>query len=208
MSIGIYKITSPIGKIYIGQSIELQNRMRKHRSSAKKGKIKLYDSFREYGADAHKFEIICQCEKIELDDLEKHYIKLYNSFDSEFGFNSRSGGRSGDNLSKDYKEKVRQANIGKKYSDETNSKKGIKGGNSGSFKKGNIVSEKCKQISSKRWSGSGNPKFGQPMDPAHKEKLRLANLLIILTPEQRRLRSENSKKNWERIRQERATMIF
>lgn len=37
MSAGIYKLTSPSGKVYIGQSINLKNRFRHYKSNKSKG---------------------------------------------------------------------------------------------------------------------------------------------------------------------------
>jgi hypothetical protein len=45
--IGIYKITSPLKKIYIGQSINIENRFKGYKKSLKKAQIKLYNSIRE-----------------------------------------------------------------------------------------------------------------------------------------------------------------
>lgn len=51
--IGIYKITSPSGKIYIGQSRDLDKRLKSYKcgSSKTKGQPKLYNSFEKYGID-------------------------------------------------------------------------------------------------------------------------------------------------------------
>jgi group I intron endonuclease len=80
--IGIYKITSPSGKVYIGQSWNIKHRFSKYKSlsSVKKQRI-LYNSLLKYGWENHIFEIIEHClENItqkELDDLEIYYIKFY-----------------------------------------------------------------------------------------------------------------------------------
>ena len=60
--IGIYKITSPSGKIYIGQSININKRQENYRfPSSLKFQIKLRRSFQKYGPENHKFEIIEEC---------------------------------------------------------------------------------------------------------------------------------------------------
>jgi group I intron endonuclease len=80
--IGIYKITSPSGKVYIGQSWDIQGRFSKYKSlpSVKKQK-KLYNSLVKYSWKNHIFEIIKHSpEDItqkELDNLEIYYIKSY-----------------------------------------------------------------------------------------------------------------------------------
>ena len=53
--IGIYKITSPTNKIYIGQSIDIENRFTKYKSLDCKNQVRLYNSLKKYGFDKHKF---------------------------------------------------------------------------------------------------------------------------------------------------------
>lgn len=80
--IGIYKITSPSGKIYIGQSIDIERRRKRYKKLDCKGQPKLYRSFNKYGVDAHKFEIITTCDIEELDELERYYQEIYNCIDN------------------------------------------------------------------------------------------------------------------------------
>lgn len=56
--IGIYKITNPNGKIYIGQSTNIDKRFYRYKRLECKGQIKLYNSLKKYGWDAHIIEII------------------------------------------------------------------------------------------------------------------------------------------------------
>ena len=56
---GIYKITSPENKVYIGQSRDILHRWRGQINVAKnKALNKINLSILEYGADKHKFEIV------------------------------------------------------------------------------------------------------------------------------------------------------
>jgi len=67
-NIGIYKITSPTGRVYIGQSSNLKYRLAdyyKLRSKSKKQVI-LYNSFLKYGVENHQFDIIEYCTIDEL----------------------------------------------------------------------------------------------------------------------------------------------
>lgn len=76
--IGIYKITNPNGKIYIGQSKDLDRRFRQYNNKNCKGQIHLYNSLKKYGVENHKFEIIDICdEEFHLNFKEYHYQKLY-----------------------------------------------------------------------------------------------------------------------------------
>jgi group I intron endonuclease len=91
---GIYKITSPTNKIYIGQSNNINKRLETYRNIRCITQIRLYRSIIKHGWDKHTFEIIHECDESELNDLEKHYIKHYNCFDTPNGLNLTSGGDS------------------------------------------------------------------------------------------------------------------
>lgn len=76
---GIYKITSPSGKIYIGKSINIQKRFKQYKKSLGKGQPLLNRSFLKYGIDNHVFEIVCICDYEDLNDLERYYQLLFSS---------------------------------------------------------------------------------------------------------------------------------
>ena len=76
---GIYKITSPSGRVYIGQSINIERRFRYYKGVACKEQIKIYNSLLKYGVDAHIFEVLELCETEQLNNRERHYQDLYNS---------------------------------------------------------------------------------------------------------------------------------
>ena len=93
--IGIYKITNPKGKIYIGQSVNIEKRWNRYKNLNQKdciGQPLIYRSLIKYGVKNHIFEIIELCNKEELNKLESYYIALYNSFNSKCGLNLTSGG--------------------------------------------------------------------------------------------------------------------
>ena len=76
---GIYKITSPSGRVYIGQSINIERRFRYYKGVACKEQIKIYNSLLKYGVDAHIFEVLELCETEQLNNRERHYQDLYDS---------------------------------------------------------------------------------------------------------------------------------
>jgi group I intron endonuclease len=78
MRAGIYKITSPIGAIYIGQSVNIDLRIKRYKRLDCRKQIKLYQSFITYGFESHKIEIITECAKEDLNKLENYYGLLYN----------------------------------------------------------------------------------------------------------------------------------
>ena len=55
--IGIYKITNPKGRVYIGQSLNINRRFATYKIEACKGQTRLYASFKKYGVEKHKFEM-------------------------------------------------------------------------------------------------------------------------------------------------------
>lgn len=77
MSIGIYKITSPTNRVYIGQSINIEKRWKGYKYIINlKGQPKLLRSFQKYGYINHTFEIIEECSLEQLNERET-YWKLY-----------------------------------------------------------------------------------------------------------------------------------
>lgn len=93
--IGIYKITSPTGKIYIGQSINIKRRLARYKSLQCHAQTKLYHSLKKYGFKSHKVEILRECEKTKLNELEIYYIDLFKTCTSFLGLNLRGGGANG-----------------------------------------------------------------------------------------------------------------
>ena len=91
---GIYKITNQVTKeCYIGQSVDISKRWKDH---AKCGLgidtpagNKLYKAMQTYGIWNFSWEVLEQCSKDLLDEKEKYYIELYDSYN--FGYNSNTG---------------------------------------------------------------------------------------------------------------------
>lgn len=116
--IGIYKITSPSGKIYIGQSTNCEIRFRDYRARKNNKQTRLSNSFKKYGAKNHTYEIIHRCNKEELDELEKQYINIHNSAQRGVGLNLMTGGGGVGHHSQETKDKIGLAQRGKKLSEE------------------------------------------------------------------------------------------
>lgn len=98
--IGIYKITNKMnGKCYIGQSIDVEKRLREHKLRAFRGDEKtnkeynkaLYKALRKYGIEAFTYDILLECKKEQLDELEAKYILLFQSNNHRYGYNETSG---------------------------------------------------------------------------------------------------------------------
>lgn len=83
MKSGIYKITSPSNKVYIGQSINIDERIRKYKLLKCKNQPKIYNSLKKYGHENHIFEIIEECE-IEYLTIKEIFYK--QQFIDKFGW--------------------------------------------------------------------------------------------------------------------------
>lgn len=81
---GIYKITSPSGKVYIGQSANMAERVRKYKYAGCKKQRKLYNSLKKYGFKNHQFDIIEYCAEENLNCSERFW-------QDEFDVLSRNG---------------------------------------------------------------------------------------------------------------------
>lgn len=95
--IGIYKITSPSGKIYIGQSVNIIKRKKDYINKHNcKTQPKLYNSLVKYSFSEHIFEVIEECNIEELNTRERYWQDYYKVL--EEGLNCRLtgvGDRSG-----------------------------------------------------------------------------------------------------------------
>lgn len=94
----IYRVTNTVnGKVYIGKWSHptVDQRWRLHKSAAKReSPLYFHRAIRKYGVDSFKVEVIDRTAKTkeELSELEKSYIALHQSNDSEKGYNLTLGG--------------------------------------------------------------------------------------------------------------------
>lgn len=110
----IYKYTNKInGKIYIGQTNNIQKRKNGHRSAANNQKAHEYnDAFhaalRKYGEENFNFEIVEEINEAfgrdYLNERERFFIKLFNSHISQNGYNITWGGDGCNKTPKTFKE--------------------------------------------------------------------------------------------------------
>jgi group I intron endonuclease len=117
-TIGIYTITNPEGKVYIGQSWNVEKRWNAHKAGAKHC-LKLIDSFMQFGYSSHKFEYchllpddICQ---LTMNAYEQLYMDVYRAAGIEL-LNLREGGGRGKH-SEESRQKMCIAQRGKPVSD-------------------------------------------------------------------------------------------
>jgi group I intron endonuclease len=122
----IYKITSPTGKVYVGQTRRLNRRIIEHKSYNRESNSIVHKSINKYGWDNHKFEILDEVSVSKLDNAEQFYISICNSF---VGINPNGmnltiggGGTIGTPFTMEHKMKISKANKGRTMSDYTRSR--------------------------------------------------------------------------------------
>lgn len=135
--IGIYKVTSPKNRVYIGQSKNIEKRINCYKKNyfSVRNQTKLYRSFLKYGVEKHKFEILCECEIEELNEKERYYQDLF-CCNLQLSLNcilTKTPSKKGV-VSEETKIKLRVFNTGKKASKGTKIKMSL-------AKKGCVFSE-------------------------------------------------------------------
>lgn len=143
--VGIYKITSPTGKVYIGQSTNIASRFEKYKKLNCKEQPKLFRSLKKYTPESHKFEILEECLESNLNIRERYWQEYYDVLDLQKGLNlrytkvddrsgvmseesrakmraSREGEKNhmyGRRHSEDTRKKISESKIGRKHTEET-----------------------------------------------------------------------------------------
>jgi group I intron endonuclease len=177
--IGIYKITNPKGKIYIGQSRDLKNRKLQYSKYLKRycRQLKIVNSINKYGWDQHSFEIIEICIFDDLNIKERYWQEFYDSI--EKGLNciytktkdkpSLFGSETRNRMSKAQTGKTRSDSHKKKISE---SKKGVPIG------VGKILTEKHKKAISKGFKPKFNNVELKEIIEMHKNNVSLRKIAL------------------------------
>jgi len=76
--IGIYKITNPKGKIYIGSSTNIENRFKYYQKLKAKTQTKLFNSLKKFSPENHKFEVIEICDGKILFERERYWQEKFD----------------------------------------------------------------------------------------------------------------------------------
>jgi group I intron endonuclease len=107
---GIYKISSPTKKIYIGQSIDIERRFKEYKKLYCKPQRKLYFSLKKHGIENHIFEIIEECSENMLLERETYWKNHYKVLEIP-SLCCRIDGKGGKN-SKETNNLISQGNTG------------------------------------------------------------------------------------------------
>lgn len=173
----IYKLVSPSGKVYIGQTIqEPDGRFRSYKRC--KGTNKYFtNALLKYGFDSFE-TYIYKVPRFMLNYLERILINNHNSTDRLYGYNSRDGGGSRGTISDEQKRAISAANTGKFVSDETRERIRIKATgrvSSADTKMKLSLLNKGENNSMFGKKGENHPKYGKKATEETKYKLSLVN---------------------------------
>ena len=151
--IGIYKITSPTGKVNIGQSTNIYKRWQSYKGlySSTVKQPRLYNSLTKYTPEAHIFEVIEECSVGILNERERFWQDYYEVLGPK-GLNCRVTGtedKSG------------------YVSDETKQKQSV-------IRKGRRLSEEHKEKLKRPQSEETKEKRRHPTTESHKTSCKLA----------------------------------
>ena len=158
---GIYCIENlENGKKYIGQTVNLERRERKHFSSLKGNyhpNIHLQCAYNKYGEENFKFKILLCCKPSELTKYEQIFVDYYTS-ETLYNICTECVDSSlGTIHSKETKEKLSKANSGE---------------NNPNYGKHRSKETKRKMSEAKR--GENNPNYGKHRSKETKRKLSMA----------------------------------
>lgn len=108
---GIYKIeNTKNGKVYIGQSVDIETRWKQHKADLRNNHHQnkhLQNSWNKYGENNFTFTVLCECDMDKLNENEIYYIKNYKSTNNVYGYNLKEGGDGGGLMSEAAIEKLR-----------------------------------------------------------------------------------------------------
>ena len=191
MAKGIYKLTSPSGKCYIGQSINLNSRLANYRLLHCKKQRHLYNAIKKYGWESFNIEILwsINCDfpyiKTILNKLEIKYIEEYNSINN--GYNLTKGGNSelpsketrlkmsisAKNMTQEHKNNISKSKMGHSVSEETRQKLS-------KINKGKTLTEEHKNNISISVKGEKNGFYGKKHTDKTKEYLSILEGTAII----------------------------
>lgn len=204
--IGIYKITSPSGHVYIGQSKNIHKRWKAYKNCFCKTQPAIYNSILKYGPDAHIFEIIHDFGGPVSQEVMDQYELLYWNQYKDLGtimlnarkpglrteeIKTRKGAKTGPKKGYKHpdwvKDKISIGNKGKILSKETREKLSASMKGKPSAWKGKHLSEetKCKLSASalERLKLKPNPFLGKKHTEETRSKIsELAKTRLAIKP--------------------------
>lgn len=180
---GIYKITSPTGRIYIGSSKDVYYRRHQYEIKHCKEQPRLYRSLLKYGFENHIFEILEECSIENLYPLERAWGDFYNVLSRNIGLNCSLPGYGELKVIFSNESILKMSNSSKNISDQTRLKMS-------KSQKGKKLSEEHKQ----KISLSHKGKIQGSMSEEQKLKISLSNKGRTVSEETRNKMSLSTKR--------------
>jgi group I intron endonuclease len=119
----IYKITSPTGRIYVGQTSRLSDRVSAYRNCNMNRQEILKNSILKHGWDKHNFEVIEECTTDTVNEREIYWIQELQSYyyANSLGMNMTFGGGGcrGRKDTNEVKKKRALSNTGRKHTEKS-----------------------------------------------------------------------------------------
>lgn len=198
MKCGIYKITSPSGRIYIGQSRNIEDRFYRYKkmSNANKTQIRLMRSFKKYGVQNHNFEIVEECT-IDVLNIKERYWQDHYKVISKSGLNCilQETDTLPRQFTEEYKRKRSGINhffYGKHHSEETKKKLSL-------AHIGKTVPQYVKDKLKITNSGSNNGFYGKKHTEESKKKQSVSAKTRKITPENESKRRAGISKGLSKV---------
>ena len=201
---GVYKITHiGSGKSYIGISKNIHRRWIQHKSwvNTKNRRSAIYAAMQKYGIDAFTWQIIEECDVDSLEARERHWIVVFDTFNN--GYNLTGGGEYNKEFSTETRNRMSEAQTGKKQSKDLIGKRVVKGKSHWTY--GKPRSEETKEKIRKTLTGKkqdievsakiSKSNTGKKMSPEAIEKSRIARTGIKFTDQAKKNLSEAHKGN-------------
>lgn len=101
--------------MYIGQSIDIEKRFYMHMKGYNAKKSYVDRSILKYGPEHFDFKIVKHCKEKYLDRFEKLYIRIFNTYKSDFHYNLTPGGDFCPSKIPEIGKKISKANSGEKH---------------------------------------------------------------------------------------------
>lgn len=120
--VGIYKITNPKGRVYVGQSKDIEVRWKTYKNLRCKKQRRLYYSLIKYGVNMHIFEVLEECTVESLNEREKYWQEYYNVVEEGLNLEINKSTEPTRILSEETRQKMSKAQKGKTLSNITKEK--------------------------------------------------------------------------------------